>query len=150
MKVVCQIYRGQLSADCTLEQLEPFATNFYSHRPRMIRFRLNGITLLIFTSFRFRLMGRGDQHLAVLHSFLKKLPWQLKVSNLHLSTSTVVHDLGHSVNLYSLESDHFFVELEIFPAAIFRHGGKEHINVFHTGRLVITGVQNFDKINYPV
>src|ERR1700743_648037 len=103
MKIVCQIYRGQLTGECSLDQLAPYATNFYSYRPRMLRFRRNGITLLIFTSLRFRLMGGGDQHITVLREFLKRVPWQLKASSLQMSAFTVVHSLDQTINIHKLD-----------------------------------------------
>lgn len=152
MKVICRIYRGQLFSEreLRLEDLAPFATHFYQHRPRMIKYRNANVTLLIFTSLRFRLMGSGESHWQVLNDFLHSLPCgeelKVKKEDLVLSGMTVTHQLSRkNINLRSLNED-FRVELELFPAAQWLHGrGKEHINVFHTGSVVITGVTSIDK-----
>ena len=134
----------------TLEDLAPYAHTFYQHKPRMIKYRHEGITILIFTSLRVRLMGGGETHAAVLRLFLDSLPWPIAVvgTELRLSNMTVTHHLPFCLNLHKLISHHkhFSTELEIFPAAKFLHGGREHVNVFHTGRIVITGVRDINNV----
>ena len=44
----------------------------------MVTYRDEGVTLLIFTSFKFRLMGKGEKHKRVLQNFLRKLPWKAR------------------------------------------------------------------------
>lgn len=151
MKVVCRVMSGQLlllGADkIVLEQLAPYAQRFYQHKPRMIKYRSEGVTLLVFTSLRFRLMGGGENHMRVLHEFLQRLPWNLFVSDINVSTMTVTHHLGMRVNLHKLDARHFSSELELFPASVWLHGiGRENVNIFHTGRIVITGVRSINKV----
>ena len=156
MRVVCRIYRGRLEGrdGLTLEELAPYAHHFYQHRPRMIKYRESGVSLLVFTSMQFRLMGGGENHLRVLQKFLQRLPWHgaVQARNVLLSTMTVTHQLEQtSINLHRLgqqSPQHFVVELELFPAAawINRGGGREHVNVFHTGCVVITGVQSINSV----
>lgn len=146
MKVVCQNVSGQLYSEKRLEDFVPYAERFYSHRPRMVKFHhRDGITLLIFTSLRFRLMGKGENHMKVLHEILKRLPWSVTYGSIHLNSMTVTHQLPHPVNLYRLNRDHFRVEHEIFPAAEWIHDSNEHFNVFHSGCVVITGVKCLHK-----
>jgi TATA-box binding protein (TBP) (component of TFIID and TFIIIB) len=125
----------------------------------MIKYRSEQVTLLIFTSFRFRLMGGGGNHVRVLRKFIASLPWRDEVNNkvteenLRLSNMTVTHQLPYdNINLQLLakrDSRHFRVELEIFPAAHWLHGsGGEHVNIFHTGRVVITGVPSINKAEH--
>ena len=78
MKVECIMHHGTLSFPETvcLEDLVPYASKFYNHRPRMIKVRKEGVTLLIFTSMKFRLLGKGDQHVQILHEFLRSLPYE--------------------------------------------------------------------------
>ena len=152
MKVVCRILRGQLfprdDVEMPLEKFEPYATTFYHHKPRMIKYRSEGVNLLIFTTLRFRLMGGGKAHESVLHQFLKTLPWQMHVSGLTLASMTVTHHLHSLVNLHKLTLPHFSTELELFPASKFIHKGKAHVNIFHTGRIVITGVRDINKTQH--
>jgi TATA-box binding protein (TBP) (component of TFIID and TFIIIB) len=162
MRVTCQIWNGQLRFSPSLlgkgfglHNLEPYATHYYQHRPRMIKYRCSRrqITLLIFTNFRFRLMGGGEEHMLVLHEFLHSLPWRDAVDvvgEVCMSNMTVTHQLPYdNINLHTLaqrETTRFRAELELFPAAQWLHGqGGEHVNIFHTGRVVITGVQSINK-----
>ncbi len=65
---------------------------------------------------------------------------------------TITHQfpVQQPINLHTLPRDHFRVELELFPAAqwINRTGGRENINVFHTGCVIITGVISTNKAEY--
>jgi TATA-box binding protein (TBP) (component of TFIID and TFIIIB) len=152
MKIVCKILHGQLIAPhgeiISLENLSPFAHVFYQHKPRMLKYHQNEITLLIFTSLRFRLMGKGDAHMQVVEDFLHLLPWNMCVSTRIQVNMTVTHKLEQNVNLHKLlhNNNRFSAELELFPAAKFIHNGSEHVNIFHTGRIVITGVRDINKI----
>ena len=144
MLVECRNYHGLLSfprRSVRLVDLVPYASKYYNHRPTMVTYRDEGVTLLIFTSFKFRLMGKGEKHKRVLQDFLRKLPWKARVSEMSC-TMTVSHSLNTHINLHTLDRTHFQVELELFPAAKLRHSGREHVNVFHTGKLMITGVRD--------
>ena len=150
MKVVCKILHGQLLPNhgeiITLEKLSHFTHVFYQHRPRMLKYNKNGVTLLIFTSLRFRLLGKGEAHLQLLEDFLLHLPWTIRVATQIQVNMTVTHQLEKCVNLHRLShNNRFSTELELFPAAKFIHTGREHVNVFHTGRIVITGVRDINK-----
>jgi TATA-box binding protein (TBP) (component of TFIID and TFIIIB) len=113
----------------------------------MIKYHQHGVTLLIFTSLRFRLMGKGEAHMQLLEDFLLRLPWTIRVATRIQVNMTVTHQLEQCVNLHKLShNNRFSTELELFPAAKFIHNGSEHVNVFHTGRLVITGVRDINKI----
>jgi len=156
MIITCRVLCGQLqSADGsphTLEEFAPFATAFYQHRPRMVKYRSGDVTILIFTSLKFRLMGSGSSHLVVLHDFLRRLPWRMGFENFRLMTMTATHQLKGHVNLHKLNRQKFRVEQEIFPAAHWLHGtgSGEHFNIFHTGRVVITGVRDINKVEYQL
>jgi hypothetical protein len=146
MFVTCRIYRGELKTNVTLNELVPYATTFYAKRPRMIRFRQEGVSHQIFNNFKFRLMGGGDKHRHVLYTFLERLPFNVDVvGDLQLSTMTVTHRYTHQqgFNLLRLLRSHFRVELGLFPTAKWLHPyGRENVNLFYTGSLVITGVKS--------
>jgi hypothetical protein len=150
MLITCRILRGQLQSEQTLEEFAPFAHSFYQHRPKMVKYRKDGITLLIFTNLKFRLMGGGCSHIVVLEEFLRNLPWKVDFGSLRLSTMTATHQLDGFVNLHKLNRKKFMVEQEIFPAAKWLHGGREHFNIFHTGRVVITGIKDINKVEYDL
>ena len=139
------ILRGELKSLCSLEDLIPFGTHFYDHRPRMIKFTRHGITLLVFTSLRFRLMGKGEHHKSVLAEFLNSIPWKIEAKNLKLSTMTLTHGIPYQINLHKLYRQPFSLDSEQFPAARWIHEGRENFNVFHSGCIVITGVTDINK-----
>ena len=116
------MHHGTLSFPETvcLEDLVPYATQFYNHRPRMIKIRKEGVTLLIFTSMKFRLLRKGDQHVQILHEFLQSLPWKSCISEM-TTHMTVSHQLSMTnINLHKLDYRDFSVEMELFPAAKLR------------------------------
>ena len=64
-----------------------------------------------------------------------------------LSQDLITHQLliTTPINLHKLNYHDFSVEMELFPAAKFRHDGHEHVNVFSNGKVVITGVRNLTR-----
>jgi TATA-box binding protein (TBP) (component of TFIID and TFIIIB) len=156
MQVVCRIFQGQFIPGSEssghvirLEDFFPFATTVYNHKPYMVKYRQQGITLLIFNNLKFRIMGQGEAPLSVLNEFMDRLPpaWkdELKVENLKLSTMTVVHTLPTPINPHKLCRDFtkFHAEWELFPAVKWLGaGGGVHVNIFHTGKVVATGVKS--------
>jgi TATA-box binding protein (TBP) (component of TFIID and TFIIIB) len=149
MRIVCSVYCGQLGGveHITLKDLATYAHVHYQHKPVMVKFRSRNVTLLIFTNFKFRLMGGGDAHMETLQDFLQPLPWNFVVTRISLTNTTAVHQLPYHINLHKLRNnDRFSVDMELFPAAKFRHNGREHVNVFHTGQVVITGVGCINKV----
>jgi TATA-box binding protein (TBP) (component of TFIID and TFIIIB) len=91
-------------------------------------------------------MGKGDFHRKVLENFLHSLPWISQISSM-TSSMTIVHQLPMDhINLHTLDIKHFQVELELFPAAKLLHSGREHVNVFHTGKLIILGVRDMNSV----
>ena len=113
----------------------------------MIKYHKNGVTLLLFTTFKFRLMGPGQEHRQILKEFLTQLPWIASVGEMTVNM-TVSHQLpdGVHVNLWKLEEEAFQKEMELFPAAKLIHEGREHVNVFHSGHIVITGVRDLNRV----
>ena len=155
MKVECCIYHGRLTllprnAEVRLEDLEKYSTKFYSHRPRMIKYRKHGITILIFTSFKFRVMGKGDHHARILEEFLHSLPWKSTISEMTRNMTVSHHLPNTNINLHKLDRDHFQVEMELFPAAKLIHAGSEHVNVFHSGNIVMTGVCELSRADHLI
>lgn len=134
------VFCGQLFPHKALEDFIPIATKFYDHRPRMIKFASCGITILVFTSLRFRLMGKGENHLSVLSEFLTLA--KVEARNVTLTTMTITHRIPYQINLHKLDPRHFYMDSELFPAARWIHDGRENFNIFHSGSIVITGVKD--------
>jgi len=68
------VYKGQLpvskfiNTETTWLNLCEFADKVYNHRPRMLLYRSQNITLIIFSSLKFRTMGTSSDETA--HSFI--------------------------------------------------------------------------------
>jgi hypothetical protein len=150
MSVVNRIVRGELNPvpNITIEALIPYMSKYYCHKPKMVKYHCRGVTLLIFTSFKFRLMGGGWSHEQILQEFLQQLPFKINVLNLRLSTMTLVHDLKQTINLHKLCPPYFSYEPELFPAAKLIHSGRENVNVFHSGKVVVTGMKDINKFQF--
>ena len=113
----------------------------------MICYKSHGICILIFTTLSVRIMGAGGKHLHVFNKLISLIPNIQITQQPRLMTYTVCHQLTHrNIVLRGLDTTRFDVTLELFPAATFRHDGKEHINIFASGKLVITGVRDLDCI----
>ena len=146
---MCTNYHGRslIPPNLQLKDLEPFATQYYNHRPTMIKYYHDGVTLLIFTSFKFRLMGAGNQHLFVLSKFLEMLPVKIEIGEYHV-TYTVSYQLPiKHVNLHKLSPEYFHYEPELFPSAYLRHEGREHVNIFASGKTLMTGIRDLARVN---
>lgn len=153
MKVVCSNYHGVFSFpqdNVQFQDLITFGHKFYKHRPHMIKYQKDGITLLIFTSLRFRVMGKGESHIQVLEDFLRSLPWRSQFSSL-TNSMTITHQLPlDHINLNKLNKKYFQLELELFPAAKLLHSGREHMNVFHSGKIIILGARDVNSVSSSV
>ena len=64
-----------------------------------------------------------------------------------LMAYTISQQLTHNnIVLRALNTEFFDLTLELFPAAKYRHTGKEHVNIFASGKVIITGVRVLDHI----
>jgi TATA-box binding protein (TBP) (component of TFIID and TFIIIB) len=107
----------------------------------MLRIRLDNITILVFNNLKLRLMGRGNGHRLVFNEFLSNIPKVKVLSALQLMSFTGTYQFPHIINIQNLDPTYFYVDLETFPAAVLRHDGQENINVFLSGKIVITGLK---------
>ena len=148
MSIICKNIHGIFHGIIQLNELEPFVTRIYKGRPTMLKYSQNGITLLIFTSLKFRLMGKSD-HLFVLDDFISKISAKFQVSYEILSISysaRVQLSIAH-INLYKLNREHFYHEPELFPCASLRHECKENVNVFSSGVCIVNGLVDLKRID---
>jgi len=145
--VRCTNVHGKLSIlqkNIQLEDLKPFTSKFYNHRPRMLKYNKDGISILIFTSLCFRIMGKGEKHEQVMQEFIRSLPWSCHVSILSKSMTMTYQLPIYHINLHNLNRDYFQVELELFPAAKLLHSQKSHVNIFHSGKVVLLGMRSVE------
>ena len=146
--VVCS---GLLQCQHEFNDFIPLADRAYLHKPRMLKFRRDGITLLIFNNLKFRTMGgQGVDHQVifrlhkkVLHQILAMLPWNCVIVSMEISTMTLAFQVPYFISFHYLPEENFYVDTEMFPAAKLLHTGSCHVNVFATGHVVATGVKSY-------
>ena len=136
-------YRAIISAPYSLKELQQFFpdSKLYSHKPKMLRIRTNNVSILVFNNLKVRIMGRGDEHQNDFDKFLNLIPHVKIILPLQLMSFTAVYKLPYRINIQNLDPNHFYVDLETFPAAILRHNGNENVNIFVSGKVVITGLK---------
>ena len=122
----------------------------------MVKFRHQGVTILIFTSLKCRSMSFPDhcnndldaviaRHTEILHDFITtSFPWTLQLQNITLSTATVTHQLTKP--LVSLQTDYFMFEPELFSGAKLCVADSAHVNVFSNGKVVLLGIKSHDHV----
>jgi TATA-box binding protein (TBP) (component of TFIID and TFIIIB) len=137
-------YKTNLYFPYTLTEASHLLTNskLYTGRPTMLKYRVEGITILLFRSGNVRLMGGGTNHSQALDHILRILTNASLQSPLKLMSMTWVYHLPFKINLHMLDYPTFMTELELFPASKFLHNGKEHANIFSSGKVVITGTKS--------
>jgi hypothetical protein len=126
-----------------IAELEPFLPNciMYNKKPVMLKFRFEEcITILIFTSQKIRLMGKPPNHFKAIQYILRTIPQAKLIQPLKLMSHSVRFKLPFTVDLKLLNQKQYEYYFELFPAA-----GKKmkriHMNIFHSGTLILTGVQ---------
>ena len=142
---------GRLDCQHHFNNFISLADRAYLHKPRMLKFRRNGITLLIFNNLKFRTMGgQGLDHEIIfqlhkytMHQILESFPWPCESLNMEISTMTLSFQVPYFINFHYLPKENFYVDTEMFPAAKLLHTGSCHVNVFATGHVVATGVKSY-------
>lgn len=117
----------------TYFELTKLAHKVYKGKPAMVVFKTSKNTILVFRSLKGRIMGEPGAS----SESLAKMPFN--VINLEIQTLTYTHKLAHEINLLKL-SHPFHYEGELFPAGYYKDAGI-HVNIFHTGNIVLTGVK---------
>jgi len=120
-------------------------SKLYQGKPSMLRIKEYGATLLLFSSGTVRLMGKNN-HDKLLQKILSILPNTKQVSPLQLMSHTIVHKINYSINLHLLNPYKFFSNQELFPSSIYIHKSSEHVNIFASGKIVITGVKSINNV----
>ena len=167
LNIVNSVFKSSLPYCVNLDALYKFLQHgqptckFYKSQPQMLTLCCSKkLKLIFFKSGRFRLMGRFMPIRTVAsrclrHSFYKWLPaaisQDMSKCTLHKQTSTVVFKLNARVinlqQFFSFLEHHNkgraigYCELESFPAMAIRIWSPLHVNIFHTGNVVITGVR---------
>jgi TATA-box binding protein (TBP) (component of TFIID and TFIIIB) len=120
-------------------------SKLYEGRPTMLKLKNHGVTILIFSNYTVRVMGTGDLHNHVFQKLLEKIPYSAQTKPFQLMSHSVTHKFDFKINLHKLTTNRFSVELEIFPAAVYKHTGQMHANIFQSGAVVITGVKILEQ-----
>ena len=162
IKFVNSVYKGTFQQSLNLELLSSSIKNskFYKKQPQMLVVTVDKIKMIIFNSGKFRIMGNFIPTLKNAKREIKKFKLWSIPSQLTCQTSTVVTRLNKkNINLSRLFSHLQFTnvnkyigycELESFPAIALKIWDPLHVNIFASGKIVITGVGccNFCKCMY--
>ena len=143
----------------TLEDLFPFADKIYNHRPTMAIFKRSGMTIMVFTSFKCRIMGLPIVHgerkslndlMKMASSILRQWICEIKedwgedvgLIDFTFLTSTMTHKIPSLINFHKNQHCLNF-DLELFCGAKFTSAPPStHVNVFSTGQVVATGLKS--------
>ncbi len=135
MKIVNKVVSFQINDAITYEEIKKkYATKVYNGRPTMLLLKTINNTIIIFQNLKGRVMGNPN----TINETINDLPF--KVSNVVIQTCTYTHSMTGEINLLKITYP-FHYEGELFPAAYIKLMNA-HVNIFHTGKLVITGVKN--------
>jgi TATA-box binding protein (TBP) (component of TFIID and TFIIIB) len=143
---VNSVYRSRVQNKVDLREFCKKHKNavLYERQPQMVKIKSKNITLIVFESGKFRLMG--PQTVGEAYRLAKK--YFDKFGPLEWQTSTVVLDLKRRINLAKLyehervgTNKFIYYESELFPALTLNRFGSCHVNVFASGKVVITGIK---------
>jgi TATA-box binding protein (TBP) (component of TFIID and TFIIIB) len=135
-----------------VSHIYPNVTKIYHGRPEMVVMKMtNGRNMQMFRGGTVQILGCvSDMEAENMRlEFIVKLR---RINMMHNSqvTKLTVSNLVISVQLTkaiclqkiaSTDAD-FFHEIELFPAALIRKWHPVHIAVFHTGRVILTGLKS--------
>lgn len=138
MKLVNCNYRGKLKRQ---EFLEKYGKDIeiYKGRPTMLKYKNSGGTILVFSSGKFRAMGR---HMT------EQWVYDLKITiyEILMQSMTLTHDLCFPINIAILETCYRqMYEPEFFTSKLIYHSNGVTLNVFGSGMVVLLGVRSLDK-----
>jgi TATA-box binding protein (TBP) (component of TFIID and TFIIIB) len=119
----------------------------YEQQPQMAVIKSKNLKLVVFKSGKFRVMGPQTTAGAACRLAQKYFKTE-KIAPLEWQTSTVVLDLKRSINLAKLYEHErvgtnrfVYYEPETFPGLTLNCFGSCHVNVFASGKVVITGIK---------
>ena len=148
MQVTNTNYRVHLDiSGITLSSLYLAIPNskLYVKRPKMIRVRMENITILIFNNFSARVMGKGSNHEAILAKLCESIP--CSYSHFTLQSHTIIYQLPFKVNLHKLTSTPFLDMRELYPCIRYT-SCPGNINIFSSGKLVHTGARDVSTAHF--
>ena len=132
----------------------PDVTKLYRGRPEMLIFKMtNGRNMQLFRGGKVQILGRvpdtevENMRLELIMKLrsISKTPHSqvtpVTVSNLVMSVQLKKTVCLRKINLTNAN---FFHEIELFPAALIRKWHPVHIAVFHTGKVILTGLKSVE------
>ena len=106
--------------------------------------------MLLFQTGSFRMMGKCDDLDAHFNAYhVSEVLCKEEIPNLILQTMTYVYKYSNSIDLYKLsEQIKSLLNLEGFPGLQVWAFKPIHVNVFSTGRVIMTGIKDVIDANY--
>lgn len=108
-------------------------------KPRMVLIKYEDKKILIFNSFKVRIMGKGENHIEILRNIFNAY-------DIKLMSMTIKIELGFMINLNKQYSNKIINTLELFPALKFKTHNNVHVNIFASGKCILTGIREIHDI----
>ena len=143
---ILSVYNGALVGSYKVFSSQ--ADVVYSWRPQMSKFCFSGLSILVFTSLKFRVFDR-DPHRSIfdviplVSHWLSTIDRRVVIKYFHRTNSSLRYHLGHHVNLPRLAQllplNQFIYEPELISYLQLRQFSPVNINLFSTGSVIIMG-----------
>lgn len=153
IRIVNGVYRGLIGESVNLREIEKdlitknaFKITLYQRRPNMLCIKCEGGCLTLFSTGRFRIMGKPNttSRLALFWNDYASQRWGNKnftLPHLTLQTQTlnfkVSSDTAQQLLLHHSHEIHY--EPELFTAIRILKWSDIHVNLFFTGNVIILG-----------
>ena len=149
-----------MKADCIIPLEEVFLpypedTKLYRGRQEMLIMKmLNGRNIQMFRGGKVQILGRvsdaeAENMRLELITKLKRINsmQQLQVTKMTVSNLVISVQLKTAICLQKIKSTdaNFFHEIELFPAALIRKWHPVHVAIFHTGKIIVTGLKSIEQ-----
>lgn len=141
-EVINRNYAAKIEYEGTLDNwiVENFPNAKLYYKPKMAKIKLGDKTVLLFNSFNIRIMGRGTNHESILKHTFKS------VKNIRLMSMTVKMELGFKINLHNQRHRDIIDTRELFPALKLYRNDNINVNIFASGKCILTGVHNLRDV----
>ena len=153
--IINQMRNMKVNHPIALEEVHqeyPNATKLYRGRPEMLIMKMtSGRNLQMFRGGKVQILGRVSEAEAedMRLEFIAKLSrinkmHQTTVTEMTVSNLVVGVQLKKAICLRKIESSDsdLFHEIELFPAALIRKWHPVHVALFHTGKVILTGLKS--------
>lgn len=150
MRITHEIYKTDLKCDLDLNVIAKESLDaVYKQSPfKLLQWRHREIGGCAFVYHSGKIICHGNEkQIRKYYRLIKRLGFPVKFDGAQVVTKSAVHTLSNPVNYISLCASlpNVSYEPELFNAPILKRG-KISFTVYHTGKVIITGVKTDDDI----